>query len=185
MAEEPLIRLGKIEVYSTLGDITQIQSPAIMTAINSAGMWFGGVDGAIQRIAGNHYHSQVGAKMPLKDLQTIVAKQKGLKHRGKFEDVVFVVDDLKQSIDKVVYAGLETANIAGYDRILVPAIRLGVMAGVRESPQEAIEGIGRGIKKFAKTYEKDAKLRNILFVVYDERATLDNLSQGLKNCNRN
>lgn len=32
------------------GDITQISVDAIMTAINSGGMWFGGVDGAIQNL---------------------------------------------------------------------------------------------------------------------------------------
>jgi O-acetyl-ADP-ribose deacetylase (regulator of RNase III) len=49
------------------GDITRINADAIVTAINSAGMWFGGIDDAIQRAAGDFYHNQAEAKMPLKN----------------------------------------------------------------------------------------------------------------------
>lgn len=41
------------------GDITRMASVnAIVTLINSEGAWFGGVDGAIQRVAGGQYHAQ-------------------------------------------------------------------------------------------------------------------------------
>ena len=44
------------------GDITRTATvDAIVTLINSGGMWFGGVDGAIQRVAGGQYHAQAGA----------------------------------------------------------------------------------------------------------------------------
>ena len=110
MSENLVKRIGKTELYVVLGDITQIPTDAIMTAINSGGLWFGGIDGAIQRVAGNHYHAQAAEAMPLSDLQTVVARGNASKHMGKFNDVVFVVDDLESSLDKVVYTGLEAAH---------------------------------------------------------------------------
>ena len=51
------------------GDITQIKADALITAINSGGMWFGGLDGAIQRSSGSMFHGQAQAAMPLTDGQ--------------------------------------------------------------------------------------------------------------------
>ena len=122
--------MAKPKIYAVEGDITQIPADALMTAINSGGLWFGGIDGAIQRVAGNMYHNQASQAAPLNNLQTVVARGSG-KHKGKFRDVVFVIDDLKSPLDKVVYAGLEAASNEGYTSLLVPTIRMGVMAGVR------------------------------------------------------
>jgi len=97
------------KTYVTEGDITQIPADVLMTAINSGGMWFGGIDGAIQRVAGNMYHNQASQASPLRDLQTIVARGTG-KHRGKFRDVVFVVDDLESPLNDVIYTRLEAAS---------------------------------------------------------------------------
>lgn len=172
MTEKLLARRGKIEIYATIGDITQIQTPAILTAINSGGLWFGGVDRAIQKIAGEHYHAQAAAQMPLKNLQTIIAKGNVIKHKGKFQDVIFVVDDLQSNLDKVVYAGLESAHYGKYNKILMPAMRMGVMAGVRETPKEAIHNIGRGIDSFASKYGQKTQLNNITWVVYNDPKTM-------------
>jgi O-acetyl-ADP-ribose deacetylase (regulator of RNase III) len=35
------------------GDIAQVKSDAIITAINSGGAWFGGIDRVINNVAGN------------------------------------------------------------------------------------------------------------------------------------
>ena len=180
MNENLVKRIGKTGLYVVQGDITQIPTEAIMAAINSEGMWFGGVDGAIQRVAGNHYHSQASKAMPLRDLQVIVAKGNASKHRGKFNDVVFVVDDLESSLDKVVYTGLETAHKEGYGQLLIPTIRMGVMAGaVEKTPEETIARLGQGIERFIQTYGNQTKLDNLTFVVYRDPNTAGQLTTGL------
>lgn len=150
------------------GDITKIKADAIVTAINSEGLWFGGIDRAIQIVAGNLYHYQAQRAMPLKDLQTVIAKRKGKKNLGLFEDVVFVVDDLVSPLNKVIYTGLEAANNEGYQSILLPTIRMGVMNGVVEKTEgEAIGKMAKGINEFLSEYAKKTKLENISFVVYN------------------
>ena len=181
MSEALVKKIGNTNLYVVEGDITQIPTPAIMTAINSDGLWFGGVDGAIQRVAGNRYHSQAAAARPLYDLQTIVAKGNSKTHSGKFNDVVFVVDDLESSLDKVVYKGLEAAHQEGYPKILVPAIRMGVMAGVVEkTAKETIDRLGQGINDFLRNYGANTKLENLTFVVYRDPKAMQQLGQGLR-----
>ena len=93
-------------IYVSQGDITRAPADAIITAVNSGGMWFGGIDGAIQNVAGNHYHTQASEEMPLNNLQTIITKGDRRNHHGEFDNVIFVVDDLQSPLDEVVYNGL-------------------------------------------------------------------------------
>jgi O-acetyl-ADP-ribose deacetylase (regulator of RNase III) len=181
MTDNQVIKLGNTGLYAMLGDITQIPSPAIMTAINSGGAWFGGVDGAIMRVAGMQYHSQAAAAMPLSDLDVVVAKGDRKMHKGQFNDVIFVVDDLESSLDKVVYKGLEAAHNQGYVEILIPAIRMGVMAGsVEKSPRETMGRIRYGIDSFIQDYGAETALASIIFVVYNDSSTLRQLADGLR-----
>lgn len=121
---------NKIDVLQ--GDITQFKTDALLTAINSEGMWFGGVDGAIMRIAGDHYHQQARSKMPLKNLQIIIAQGSHEDHRGNFNDVIFVVDDLTSPVKEVVFSALYATIGSDYETISMPSIRMGVIRGVVE-----------------------------------------------------
>ena len=179
--DENLVKItGKTGLYVVQGDITQIPTDAIITAINSSGEWFGGVDGAIQRVAGNQYHAQAAQSMPLRDGQVVTAKGDASKHRGKFNDVVFVVDDLESSLDKIAYVGLEAAHKEGYGQILIPAMRMGVMAGVVEkTPEETIIRLGQGIERFMHTYGNQTRLANLTFVVYSDPNTASQVTTGL------
>jgi len=169
-----------ISLHVIKGDITQTPIDAIMTAINSGGMWFGGVDGAIQRVAGNHYHNQASNSMPLKELQTIVAKGDSQYHNGQFNDVVFVVDDLRKPLNEVVYAGLEAAHNSGYKTLAIPAMRMGVMAGVVEkTPVEVVSKIKQGFDSFLDKYGEVTDLKDLTFVVYQDPATIKQLEEGL------
>ena len=161
------------------GDITKIPTDAIMTAINSGGMWFGGIDGAIQRAAGGLYHNQAQNEMPLNDLQIVVAKGERTMHSGFFDNVVFVVDDLKSPLGSIVYNGLEAAHNQTYGSILIPTIRMGVMAGVRETPAEAVEGMADGVRSFLDHYASETNLNEIGFVVYNDSRTQKMLNDAL------
>ncbi|MEK6914665.1 MAG: hypothetical protein AABW83_03370 [Nanoarchaeota archaeon] len=172
--------MAKPKIYVVEGDITQIPADALMTAINSLGMWFGGIDGAIQRVAGNLYHNQVLQATPLSDLQTVVARGGARPDRKiGFRDVVFVVDDLKSPLEKVVYAGLETANDEGYKSLLIPTIRMGVMAGDRETPKQAVRKLADGLSDFVSRYSGRTKLEDIKVVVYDNPDLAKNISSVL------
>lgn len=168
---------GKIKIIVRSGDITQIPADALITAINSAGAWFGGIDGAIQRVAGNLYHEQAGSAMPLSDLQVVIGYGNRARHRGQFDNVIFVVDDLRSSLDNVLYAGLKASHDKGYSSVLVPTIRMGVMNGVRESPEEAIRKMSEGLKRYIGDYPNSNQ--NITFVVYNNLTLQERLSNEL------
>lgn len=173
-------KIGNVDLYVVQGDITQLPGDAVMTAINSGGLWFGGIDGAIQRSAGNKYHSQAAAQMPLKNLDVVVAKGEKSTHKGQFDDVVFVVDDLQSPLNDIVYKGLEASHKEGYKTLLVPAIRMGVMAGAYEkTPQETVEKIATGIRDFMADYGQDTGLETITFVVYSDPNLIKLLEEGL------
>jgi O-acetyl-ADP-ribose deacetylase (regulator of RNase III) len=158
------------------GDITQYPTDAIITAINSEKLWFGGIDGAIQRAAGSHYHQQVANKSSLKDLDVIVAK--GKPHSGKFKDVVFVVDDLRRGLQEIVYAGLEAAHNQDYKSVALPTIRMGVMMGVVEKTYEqTVMRMVSGVKKFQTDHPKTL-LEEIAIVVYNDPVATKYLKEG-------
>ena len=111
--------------------------------------------------------------MPLRNLQTVVAKgSKGFHHN--FNDVVFVIDDLISPLDDVIYTGLSAANQEGYHKLLLPTIRMGVMAGVVEkTPKEALTHLANGIQRFA-TDNSDKLNLEILTIVIDKNQPLVN-----------
>ena len=172
-------KMNGINIYVAQGDITQIRADALMTAINSGGAWFGGIDSAIRRVAGNLYHSQAAKKAPLHDLDTIIAKRGLQRHNGKFKDVVFVVDDLKTPLDLVVNKGLHAANNEYYTDVLIPAVRTGVMLGVYEKTLEETTGhIAAGVYGYS-IAEENNHLQNIAFVVYNDQNVADRLTASL------
>ena len=131
------------------GDVTKdVQADALVTLINSEGMWFGGVDGAIMRVAGGLFHSQARA-IPLKDGDVVVAKRGSNSHNGSFKDVIFVVDDLKQPLSNLMYSALREAKVQGYKIVAFPLMRTGVMLGAVEPDVKAVvEQIMIALNKF-------------------------------------
>jgi O-acetyl-ADP-ribose deacetylase (regulator of RNase III) len=170
----------KIQVVQ--GDITRIKSDALVTAINSGGMWFGGIDGAIQRVAGDLYHKQAASAMPLKNLQTVVARGGARPDRKiGFRDVIFVVDDLESSLQEVVYTGLLATNNQSYKIITIPTIRMGVMLGaVEKTPEEAVARMAEGVHRFLNDYKEKTSLEDLSFVVYNDAPLAKKLSQSLR-----
>lgn len=166
----------EIEIQS--GDITRVKTDALITAINSGGMWFGGIDGVIQRVVGNLFHRQAQQAMPLTDGQTVVADHGSAAHTAAFANVVFVVDDLKRPLRDIIYAGLKAASNAGYKSVSLPTIRMGVMLGaVEKSKQEAVSEMAEGVRKFRD--ERSYGLDQITFVVYGDSETESLLRRAL------
>ena len=174
------VKQRAVEVGVVAGDIASVPSDAIITAINSGGMWAGGIDRVIMRFsgAGGQYHEQAAAKMPLKDGDTVVADKKA-PHNGKYDKVVFVVDDLKRPLREIVQRGLIAADDAGLKTVTVPAIRMGVMLGVVEkSPKDAVMEIALGIKTFVENHIKN--IERITFVIFQEPQTPPILLDAIK-----
>lgn len=137
----------------------------MITAINSGGLWFGGIDGVIQKQAGMQFHQQAADAMPLHHLNTVVARKRK-PHRGMFQDVVFVVDDLQTPLHDVIYRALEAANDAGYKSVSLPAIRTGVMLGkVEKDAKSAVVELLKGILEFYNDFP-NSNLESLTFVLF-------------------
>ena len=164
------------------GDITRTATvDAIVTLINSGGMWFGGVDGAIQRVAGGQYHAQAGAVLESRGLsnkQVVVAKGNRADHNGSFNDVVFVVDDLKSPLNELVYKALQSAKSEGYQSIAFPLMRTGVMLGIVEPDLKAVvKEMRLGFDRFFQHEDLDI---DVYVVVYGEPEAVKMLSVSMK-----
>jgi O-acetyl-ADP-ribose deacetylase len=157
-------KIGSTDVYVHSGDIAEIPVDALITAVNSGGMWYGGIDGVIERAAGNQFHRQAAAKMPLEHGQTVVARATSA-HRGKWRDVVFVVDDLQGPLGSIVERALTAASTAGYETVSLPAIRTGVMLGVVEkTAAQAVQELLAGVQRFAD--REETCIREVHFCVF-------------------
>lgn len=144
-------------------DITQVKADALITAINSSGMWFGGLDGAIQRSSGPMFHAQAQAAMPLSDGRIVYAPVQG-PHNGAFDAVLFIIDDLRQPLYDLVTLALEAAVRHEVASVSIPTIRTGVMAGVYESRRKALTDLVTAIYDFVE--KNPHRLDEINIVVY-------------------
>ena len=173
-----MFRLGHLTINLVEGDIAAIKVEALVTAINSGGMWFGGIDGVIQRVAGQMYHRQAAAALPLDHAKTVVAKGQGA-HHARFDDVVFVIDDLKGPLSTVITAALTTADDAGYKTISLPAIRTGVMLGaVEKDAAETARQMVIGFEAFVAAHT--GSLTEVTLVVYNQPNIFDALAHDLE-----
>ena len=159
------------------GDITQINADALITAINSGGMWWGGIDDAIRRVSGNMFHKQASEQMPLHDGQVVFAPAT-LLHNGRFDNVIFVIDELQRGIDQLVRAALDEAEARSLATVSIPTLRTGVMAGKYETHGEALGGLVIAIDEFVRTNPSHVKEINV--VVYNNNAD-KNLLAGMLN----
>jgi len=156
------------------GDITHVSADALITTVNSGGLWFGAIDGAIRRTAGNTFHSQIMEYGPIRDGDAIYATAPtGLG--CAFNAVIFIIDDLEQSVADVVMNGLALAVDNDLASVSIPTIRTGVMAGVRETHQEALDGLIKAIS----FYTDGTSLEQITIVVYNNPADVQYLTQAL------
>lgn len=163
--------MTKISVIE--GDITQMSADALITVVNASGLWFGGIDKAIRRVAGNMFHSQIAQYAPLNDGIGIYAPAT-TTHCGAFKDVIFVIDELKQPLADVVLVGLELAVDNELKSVTIPAIRTGVMSGVRETHEEALIALAQAV-----SFYRGSPLDQIIIVVHNSSADATFLNKAL------
>lgn len=168
--------MTKINVIS--GDISKVKSDALITAINSGGMWFGGIDSVIKQCAGNLFHRQAAEKS-LEHGMTVNTKG-DISNEGSFTNVVFVVDDLRGPLGDIIYNGLMSTSDSGYSSVTLPTIRMGVMLGaVEKTSAEAIQQMIDGVQRFV-TKNPHTSIKDITFVVYQDEAIVDALKAGFQ-----
>lgn len=154
-----------MEINIIDGDIASVQADALLTAINSGGMWFGGIDGVISRIAGSQYHAQALDALRIdQNIGAIVATRR-TPHNGLFRDIVFTIDDLDLPLRTVILCGLQVAEQHGCRTITMPAIRLGVMRNVGGSVEEKVQETIATLREFAVT----SKLQTVSVVIFNDR----------------
>lgn len=161
---------GRVEYGGTTiifhdGDIAQVKADALITAVNATGEWFDGIDRVIIDCAGILFHKQLRQKMPLRDCTSYIARS-GCGHRGEWNDVVFVVDELQVPLSDIIDIGLVTAEVNGYRSVSLPAIRTGVMLGqVEPDAETAVRELIRGVMKFVDEHP-ETSVKEINFVVF-------------------
>jgi O-acetyl-ADP-ribose deacetylase (regulator of RNase III) len=134
-----------------LGDITKVETDAIITLINRQCNWNGSLDHAIMNVAGAQYHNQARKVFETTGLQNgqVIISNKQTCHAGRFENVIFVVDDLTSPLSELLYKGLIAAKEQGYNHVAIPLLRTGTNKGkVEKSVLEVIHQINIAFKKF-------------------------------------
>lgn len=153
-----------IHVYE--GDIARIEADALLTAVNSGGMWFGGIDGVIERNAGRQFHDQVAATLQVDQSVKVIVAHQWHRHHGQFKSVVFTIDDLNETLEDVVLRGLNAAADAGYHTVSMPAIRLGVMKNLGGTQTEKVHAMIAAIRNHEKNHS--APLDEVTIVIYSD-----------------
>lgn len=197
---------GKVNTITLVkGDIAQVPAQAILIPINSGGMWWGALDGVIETACGvqrmssaDQFHQQLkknlrnqigmsalaGTKMIAKRDNSrhgqVYVCRKQTPHRGLFQDVIFIIDDLEGPVSDLTFNILAGTSEAGYTDVSLPAFRTGVMKGAYEpTPEAAVAGILEGLTSFYDQFP-DSNLSNITFVIYDGGKVLNLLQSRMK-----
>lgn len=152
------------------GDITTVPAKGLITAINSGGAWFGGIDNAIARVAGHVFHEQADRQQPLEDGDVVYAPAPD-GYQGRFDSVIFVVDDLRRPLRDILLAGLHEADRQQLDTVTLPSLRTGVMAGAYEATVEAaLDETAAALIQFQK--EQPSHVMAITVVIYRDRQSV-------------
>lgn len=148
------------------GDVTQVRVDALITALNSSGMWFGGIDGVIERVAGHQYHDVAAHKLRGNPDTDVIVANPDHSHHGGFQNVVFVIDDLIEPLSLLVLRGLAAASDRGFTTVSMPMIRCGVMAGIVGTIEETVADIAKAVR--AQATDATNKIEQLSIVVYQD-----------------
>ena len=163
------------------GDIARIQADAVVSFISSPGTCSSVADRAIRRVSGWQYYEtldNIRGSVKLFDGQVEIVKRR-VTHTGGFRDVVFVVDNIKRPLGKIVQITLEAVQAAGYSKVSLPAMRTGIMSGIFEKDnQEVVSEIISGIVSYS-IKNPESKLE-IFIVVYEDETYFKMIESALE-----
>ncbi len=171
-------------VFVLQGDITNLQPfrvDALITLVNSKGLWFGGVDGAIKRHSG-FYHDTLAQYMRTQrtfQSQSIFVNGSTQVHMGNFQHVVFVIDDLKMPLESLVFSALKECSERPFIKtVAMPVFRTGVAAGAYKgyTDEDTMLAMLRGIRL---ARMRNMQLPTIYIVVYNNPTQYEFLTQHL------
>lgn len=167
-----------MQVHVCDGDISKFHVDALITAINSGQMWYGGIDAVITRSAGGQFHAQAAAALNEDPSAKVIIAERKLTCDANFKNVVFTVDDLDEDLDIVVGRALDAALAAGYQSVSIPAIRLGVMKDLAGTQSEKVQAIVKAIRDHEAKYAQP--LHQVSIVIYDDASLSREFSETLQ-----
>lgn len=161
------------------GDVTKVKADAIVTTVNSSGLWFGALDEAIRRTAGLSVHSELAKKLHVCNAGMSVKCPAYAD--TTYSNVVFVIDDLNKDLWVPLYTALDISEFHRYETVAIPTVRRGVMKGIKEkTTDEYVKQFIKGIYEFIKDNPESA-IKHIVIVVYDDSEVYDLLHKLLSN----
>lgn len=169
----------KITVQS--GNIGVVPSDALITTVNSSGLWFRAIDGIIQQYSTNNPHSVLASKLShMHDSSALSVPSEG----SAFKHVLFVIDDLVHELWVPIYNALDVADFSKHKVVTIPLVRHGVMLGIKEkNNNEYVTQFAKGIREWIQDND-NPYLKEIIIVVYHNPNMKDLLQKELKNIAR-
>ena len=143
--------MTKVQVIS--GDVNRVKADALITPVGNHDFWFGMVNVAIRKVAGFLFHLQIAKTLFDDDFlegETAVALSYDYPHKGKFTNVVFVIDNLRLPLHEIVHNGLKTADVAGFKSVSLPISMPIIRMDTISQEQEIVDEIAKGVKEFLK-----------------------------------
>jgi len=132
------------------GEIGDMEADALVAPIDQFGIQcYGCLDGVIKSFAQEQYHAQVRRPKAYCHAETRIAVRKN-PHKGKFRDVIFVIDNLNGGTHDMVVAMLAAANAARYAKIAMLAFRTGraLGNGVQDDYVKSSRDTQRALSRF-------------------------------------
>ncbi len=150
----------QMKVNVVCGDILKVPAHALITTITCNGVWMGEINDDLRDVS-LHFHDQALQMLPLIDGMPLRLTGNGTL---LFQDLILVVDDLRQPLDSIVFYGLEAAQASGFSKVTLPAIRMEVISALNSDVPEVVAEMVNGVQRFA---SKGNDL-DLTFVVRDQ-----------------
>lgn len=158
------------------GNIGEVSSDALITTVNSSGLWIGAIDGVITHYTGNSAHSILASELRhLHENSALNVPVDG----AAFKNVIFVIDELNYDLWVPIYNALDVAEFAKHKVVTIPTIRYGVMSGIREkTKEEYLAQFAKGIHEWLQDND-NPYLKEIVVVVYNNNEMKESLEKVL------
>lgn len=153
--------------------VCEVVSDSLITAVDSKGIWCGQVDVAIRENIGDYYHQALlghitqKSGMPMFEDGQVLEIKGEENHKGPFDNIIFVIDDVKKPLSEIIYNGLAKANKEGTKIVTMSCIRAGESYGKKETSfEEMATEVYKGIKLLLNN-EPEINIKRLLMLTYD------------------